>query len=132
MNRLDASLWTDASQGSQRLPVRVIPAPEHVVSRTTRDYPSRASVEFLRRVVQHPVQYETNVDPSDIAVRNPDSDIPSYASLTMDVVGSAANSQLSAVAAEVEQEDAGYTYNQRTESGRPGSASQPTASQACS
>ncbi|KAH7719093.1 hypothetical protein AAVH_13422 [Aphelenchoides avenae] len=99
VNRFGASLWTDASQGSQRLPVRVTQAPEQR-GPVRQEHVRRDCVEYLRAFVKNPSQYEADDAPSQAAASRSETATPPYASFSMEAADciANANSQPTAVA----------------------------------
>lgn len=132
VNRFGASLWTDASQGSQRLPVRVTQAPEQR-GPVRQEHVRRDCVEYLRAFVKNPSQYEADDAPSQAAASRSETATPPYASFSMEAADciANANSQPTAVASVIPQEVAESTLSQSSDRGRLESTSTSTNLQAC-
>ncbi|KAH7719396.1 hypothetical protein AAVH_13157 [Aphelenchoides avenae] len=122
--RLDAAAWADASQGSQRLPVKVVRATP-LKAAVGRSPAYLESLQYLKGVVQRPSQFDADEE-SDSVTLQP-AIVPSHASMPtasqMDLMADLADdypdSQTEAVAAEVMQEGIASDRSQQPESDAP-------------
>lgn len=115
--RLDPAVWIDASQGSQRLPIKVAPA----VAPNAAVGPDQAylkSIEYLKGVVEHPSQFVSDEESDSLPAA-------SEMDFGMELADNYEDSQIEEVSAEDVQEGAVSDGSQRAESDASSGEEQP-------